>query len=415
VRTRRATQHARTLDAVADVLLRTKAKGITRLRVEDQSPTGESITIDGRKLLNFGSCAYLGLNVDPRVKAGAIAAVEQYGPIFSSSTAYTSVDLYTELEVKLQRIFGGTVIVPATTTLGHFAVLPVVVSPDDIVLLDRQVHASVQMAAQVVKSTGTTVTTVPHNDVAALEERIVDAAKRYDKVWYMTDGVYSMYGNTAPVRSIAALLDAHEQLHIYFDDAHGVGWKGEHGRGHVLTDMELHPRMILSASLGKSWGTGGAVVVFSDPELAERVQLTGPTLIFSGPVHPAHLGAAVAATDIHLSPELDDRQRRLAAQMELVRERLVEMQLPAQSLELTPLWYIRIGSLEGAMEVVSRLMADGFYANVAAFPAVPIGGDGLRFTQTLYHSDEDLEAFLQALGRHVPEFVQWPDHPVDLR
>jgi 7-keto-8-aminopelargonate synthetase-like enzyme len=415
VQTRRATHHERTIDVVASQFHRGIAHGLARVRVEDQSPTGESITIDGRKLLNFGSCAYLGLNVDPRIKDAAIRAIEHYGPVFSSSAAYTSVDLYTALEEKLTRIFGGTVLVPTTTTLGHLSALPVLVSPDDLVLLDRQVHASVQLASEVLKAEGATVATVPHNDIDALAQRVSDASARYDRVWYLADGVYSMYGDTAPVSRFRPLLDQFENLHVYFDDAHGVGWHGVHGRGWVLTEMELHQRLVLAASLSKSWGTGGAVLVFPDGALAERVLLAGPTFIFSGPVHPAELGAAVAAADIHLSAEHADRQARLMRQIDRVRDRIVELQLPVKSLARTPIWFVRIGSMDNAIEACRRLMDSGFYVNLASFPAVPMGEDGFRFTQTLYHSDQDLDDLLDAISEHISDLVVFPEGEIDLR
>jgi len=390
-------------------------RGLARIRVEDQSPNGDTITIDGHKLLNLGSCAYLGLNLDSRVKDAAIRAVEQYGPVFSSSTAYTSVDLYTDLEERLTRIFGNTVLVPTTTTLGHLGALPVIIGPDDIALLDRQVHASVQLTAQVLKAAGSTVATVPHNDMETLARRVAEASRRYEHVWYLADGVYSMYGDTAPVQQVAALLDEHERLHVYFDDAHGVGWYGEHGKGYVLGNVPMHPRMIVSASLAKSWGTGGAVLVFPDRELAERVLLAGATFIFSGPVHPAELGAAVASADIHLSPEHAVLQERMLRQIDRVRDRIVELQLPVRSLARTPIWFVRVGSMENAMEACRRLMDSGFYANLSAFPAVPMGEDGFRFTQTLYLSDQELDDFLDAVAHHISDLVVWPEGEIDLR
>lgn len=415
MQTRRASQHERTLDVVATQFRRGMAAGLARIRVEDQAPTGETITIDGRKYLNFGSCAYLGLNVDPRVKDAAIDAVRQYGPVFSSSAAYTSVDLYGELESKVTEIFGGTVLLPTTTTLGHLAALPVLVSPDDLVLLDRQVHASVQLAAQVLKGGGTTIATVPHNDMAALAKRVADASTRYEKVWYLADGIYSMYGDTASVRAFRPLLDQFENLHVYFDDAHGVGWQGLHGRGHVLTEMELHPRLVIAASLSKSWGTGGAVLVFPDPEVAERVLLTGSTFIFSGPIHPAELGAAVAAADIHLSDEHAERQAELVRQIDHVRDRIVDLQLPVKSLARTPIWFVRIGSFDNAMEACHRLMESGFYVNLSGFPAVPVGEDGFRFTQTLYQSDRDLDDLLDAISQQIRDLVIPAEGEIDLR
>lgn len=389
--------------------------GLIRLRVEDQAPTGETITVNGDELINFGSCGYLGLNVDDRLKAGAIEAIQRYGPVFSSSTAYTSVELYSSLERKLEQIFGGSVLVPTTTTLGHLSVLPVLVSPGDLVLLDHQVHASVRLAAQVTKGLGAKVKDVPHNDVGALNEVLAEVSEDYSKVWYLADGIYSMYGDTAPVSDIVDLLEIYPNLHVYFDDAHGVGWRGTHGKGHVLSEVSLHERMIVIGSLAKSWGAGGSVLVLPDGELAERVLLAGATFTFSGPLHPAELGAAVAAADIHLSPERDEREQELMKRIDYVRDRLVADQLPALSLERTPLWFVRVGSLDNAIELGQRIMEDGFYPNLSGFPVVPMGMDGIRFTTTLYHTEDHLERFMDSLARHLPGLVVPIDGDVDLR
>ena len=389
--------------------------GLLRLRVEDQALTGETITVGGQELVNFGSCAYLGLNVDERLKDGAIAAIKKYGPVFSSSTAYTSIDLYSTLEEKLERIFGGTILIPTTTTLGHLSVLPVLVGPGDLVLLDHQVHASVQLTAHALRGLGAHVRHLPHNDVHALDSVLAESASKHRKVWYLADGIYSMYGDTAPVTDIMELLDTYRNLHVYFDDAHGVGWRGEHGKGHVLSQVSLHERMIVIGSLAKSWGAGGSVLVLPDGEMAEQVLLAGATFTFSGPLHPAELGAAVAAADIHLSSERDEREEELMKRIDFVRERLVESQLPAMSLERTPIWFVRVGMPDNTIELGRRLMAEGFYPNVAGFPAVPLGMDGVRFTNTLYHSKEHLEGFMDALACHVPDLVVPLDTDVDLR
>jgi len=391
------------------------ASGLIRLRVQDQSETGESITIDGRELINFGSCAYLGLNVDPRLKAGAVRAIEQYGPVFSSSNAYTSIDLYTELETKLEKIFGEHILVPTTTTLGHLSALPVLVSPGDLVVLDHQVHGSVQLAAQVLRGLGTKVIDVPHNDVEALSDVLEESARDYPRVWYLADGIYSMYGDTAPVSDIVDLMDRHPNLYTYFDDAHGVGWSGTHGRGIVLTEAPAHERMIVIGSLAKSWGAGGAVLVLPNEEFAEMVLLAGTSFTFAGPLHPAELGAAIAAADIHLTSERDDRERELMKHIDYVRDRLVEHQLPVMSLERTPLWFIRVGSPENTMELGRRLLDDGFYTNLSAFPLVPLGTSGIRFTNSLYHTEEHLERFMDALVRHLPDLAAPFDGPVDIR
>lgn len=407
-------QRERNIRFVEERLTWAMRSGLIRLRVEDQAVTGESITIDGRELINFGSCAYLGLNVDERLKRGAIEAVRKYGPVFSSSAAYTSVDLYTDLEQRLERIFGGHVLVPTTTTLGHLSVLPVLVGPEDLVLLDHQVHASVRLTSQIVRGDGADVVDLPHNDMASLKEAVAAQHGRYERIWYLADGVYSMFGDTAPVDDVVGMLDDFPKLIAYFDDAHGVGWKGEHGRGHVLSMAPPHERMIMIGSLAKSWGAGGSVLVLPDGRMAERVLLAGATFTFSGPLHPAELGAAVAAADIHLSPERDERARRLLDDIDYIRGRIVDAQLPAMSLERTPLWFIRAGSPRNAIQLARRMLDDGFYVNLSGFPVVPKGMEGIRFTHTLYHSRDHLSAFMDALERNVRDLTEPLEIYIDL-
>ncbi len=401
-----ATDRAEALRVVHERLEMAVRGGLIRLRVEGQSRDSRTIGVRGRDLLNYGSCAYLGLNTDQRLIDGAKAALDQYGPVFSSSAAYASIDLYTDLEDRLGKIFDqGHILVPTTTTLGHLSVLPVLVSPGDLVLLDHQVHASVQLTAGVLRGIGADVRSVPHNDVEALYVILSEEARNHKRVWFLADGVYSMFGDTAPVKAIAPLLDEFENLHLYYDDAHGVGWRGRHGIGHVLTEVGYHPRMIIIGSLAKSWGAGGSVLVLPNQAMAERVLLAGATFTFSGPVHPAELGAAVAAADIHLSAERDVREEQLFTKIDYVRDRLVAGQLPALSLERTPLWYVRVGTPENAIELGRRMMRDGFYVNVSGFPVVPLGMDGIRFTTTLFQTDDDLVRFMDALEKNIEGLV----------
>ncbi len=404
-----------TIDFVEGRLGQAVRGGLIRLRVEDQSSEGRTITVRGRELLNYGSCAYLGLNTDQRLIDGAKAALDQYGPVFSSSAAYTSIDLYTDLEERLGKIFDqGEILVPTTTTLGHLSVLPVLVSPGDLVLLDHQVHASVQLTSGILRGFGADVRHVGHNDVGELRRVLEAEARTHARVWYLADGIYSMFGDTAPVHEIAELLDEFENLHVYYDDAHGVGWKGHHGVGHVITEVGYHDRVIIIGSLAKSWGAGGAVLVLPNEKLTQKVLLAGATFTFSGPLHPAELGAAVAAADFHLSDERLEREKSLMAKIEYVRRRIVDAQLPALSLERTPLWFIRVGELGNAIEYARRMMEDGFYVNVSGFPVVPKGTDGIRFTTTTFQTDDDLKRFMDALVRNIDGLVTPIEWQIDL-
>jgi len=172
--------------------------------------------------------------------------------------------------------------------------------------------------------------------------------------------------------------------------------------------------MIVIGSLAKSWGAGGSVLVLPTREMADTVLLAGATFTFSGPLHPAELGAAVAAADIHLSPERDKRESQLLTRIDYVRDRLVDAQMPALSLARTPLWFIRVGTPENAIEYAGRMMADGFYVNVSGFPVVPMGMDGIRFTTTVFQTERDLERFMDALIRNIKGLVTPLEWHIDL-
>jgi len=409
------TRHERIMEVTARRIGRGVAAGLLRLQVEDERLVGARITLGGRELLDFGSCSYLGLNRDPRLRAAAVDAVERFGVSHSSSTAYTSVPLYGALEERLERILGAPVAIAPTTTLAHLAALPVLIGPEDLALVDAQTHASVHLALSVVRGHGTAVRVVPHNDVAALAAMLDAAENRGRRVWYLADGVYSMFGDLAPVRELVGLLDVHPDLHLYFDDAHGFGWQGPHGRGYVLGEVGWHERMVVAVGFAKSFGTTGAALAAVDESLVRRIVYCGGPFTFSGPLQPAELGASVASADIHLSAEQVARRDRLQAQIDLVGAALAAAALPVVSWAPTPIWFLRIGATERVIALVGRLMEEGLYVNPSSFPAVPVGWAGVRFTHTLHHTDEDLRRLVAALARHVPEFVSEPAVTVDLR
>ena len=201
------------------------------------------------------------------MRDAVIDAVTRYGTQFSSSRAYLQSPQYNELEPLLDEMFGGHVLVTPTTSLGHLATLPVLVESTDAVLLDHQVHASVQMAANQLRVKGATVELIRHNNMERLEAMIQRLAQTHNKLWYMADGVYSMFADFAPFDELLELLDRYEQLHLYIDDSHGVGWAGKHGRGPALDAMGMHPRLIAACSLNKSFATAGGAIVFPNAEM----------------------------------------------------------------------------------------------------------------------------------------------------
>jgi 7-keto-8-aminopelargonate synthetase-like enzyme len=375
--------------------------GLTRLRTQDENFEDPFITVNNKRLVDFGSCSYLGLNRDPRLIEAAQEAVARFGTSHSSSTMYTSIGLYGELEQRLERMLGATVAVAPTTTLAHLAALPVLAGPGDLVIVDKQAHASLHLAATVLQGNGTEVVLSEHNDMAALRRKLADA-NIYNKIWYVADGLYSMHGDFAPVAELNELLGDFEKLHLYMDDAHAFSWKGDAGAGHTLSAMDWSDRLVVAAGFAKSFGTTGALLAFGSPDLAERVLLCGPPFTFSGPLQPATLGASIASADIHLSAEHAQRQTELMRRIELARKLLIEHGLPVADLSATPIWFVRVGSVDDVLDTMRKLMDDGFYVNPSAYPAVPLGDGGIRFTQTLHQSEEQLRSLIEAMARHIP-------------
>jgi 7-keto-8-aminopelargonate synthetase-like enzyme len=408
-------KHDRLLDLAESRISLGVDLGVIHRRLEDERLTDATITLDGRRLIDFSTCSYLGLNRDPRLKAGAIDAVERYGTSWSASPTYTAIPLYTTLEERLREMTGGAVAIAQTTTLAHMSALPAMVRPDDLVLVDARTHDSMHLATMNLRGNGVQVETLAHRDPVVLAHRLAETAHRFDRVWYLADGIYSMYGDTAPVEDVAALQSIYPNLHAYYDDAHGFGWSGKHGRGYVLSRVPLNDRTVVAAGFAKAFGSLGAVLVFGDEQMARRCRLVGGPLTFSGPIPPPDLGSATASAGIHLSEEHEGLQRLLTDDIAFMRAEIVRYGLPVESLDPTPIWYVRVGSPAQAGELIRRLMNDGFYLSIAAYPAVPVGQAGVRFNQSLHHSREQLQDLLDAIARHLPEVGAEPHIVIDLR
>ncbi len=375
--------------------------GVVHHTAEDEQLHGRTIQLEGRSLVNFSSCSYLGLELDPRIIEGVVEGVRRYGSQFCSSRVYVSAPAYIELEERLTHVFGAETIVAPSTTLGHLSALPVLVSPRDAVLLDHHVHNSVQMAATLLRSAGSHVELVRHHDLAQLEERVCDLTKTHERVWYLVDGVCSMFGDLAPMADFRALLERHEAMRLYVDDAHGMSWCGPNGRGYALSEAPLHHQMVVTTSLCKAFGAGGGAIVLPDKETRRRVRTCGATLLFSGPMQPPMLGAALASARIHMSPEIDALQARHLELSRVCKRALDDAGLVVPSDPRAPVQFVEVGLPHEAQRVVRGMMDDGHFANVAQFPAVPVKRSGVRFTLTLHHGARDIEEMVDSLARHL--------------
>ena len=197
---------------VDDALRLGISRGLIHLTAEDDQLGGRLLTLRGRRQVNFGSCSYVGLETDLRLKNAACDAVARYGVQFASSRAYVSCPPYAELERLLAAMFGAPLVVAQTTTLAHFAALPILVGREDAVICDQLVHNSVQAVMPTLQAAGTTCRFVRHSRIDRLDELVSKLAARHRRVWYLADGVYSMHGDPAPHAALRELVSRHEQL-----------------------------------------------------------------------------------------------------------------------------------------------------------------------------------------------------------
>lgn len=395
-----------TINQINEIVISAKSKGIAQLVTEDTKYDGRIITINGKKLINYSSCSYLGLDVDDRLKKGAIKAIEKYGVQFSSSRSYVACSLYPELENLVSQIFNGHVALSTSVSLGHHGVIPVIIEEKDAIIMDQQVHSSVQDAVLKMKGCGIKVMVARHNDMEELEKKIVELAPSHEKIWLMVDGVYSMYGDFAPIRSIMKLLHKYKKLHLYADDAHGMSWMGKNGRGYILNQTGLQPKIVLATSLNKAFAAGGGAFVFHDKKLCEKVKNVGGSFMFSGPHQVPVLGAAIASAKIHLSDEIYERQIVLNEKIKYCQELLKNYKLPVVSNNGSPIFFVGLGLLRMGHAMVARIMKDGFCVNLSAYPAVPENCTGIRFTITMHHTKRDIQKLIKSIALHFTEALK---------
>lgn len=382
---------------------------LVQLSVEDDVFNGRSVEIRGQKLLNFGNGSYLGLHADERLKVGAMEAIGRYGVQFPSSRAYLSIPLYEELEALLEQVFGHKTIVAPSTTLAHLAVIPLFMTSDDIIIVDHKAHASLQTVIQTAKASGARVEMIHHNDMDELESKIKDFQHTNTRIWFVTDGVFSMFGDHAPFEDLQNLMTRYEQLWLYIDDAHGMSWTGKNGRGMVLEKMDLSPRTIIATSLNKGFGAGGGAIIVPDDYSKTLLRRAGPSLVFSGPLHPAELGASIESAKIHLTPELHSRQKKVLQNIKQFIVTANQLGLPIADETLSPIFFLACSKISVASKVCMKMQEEGFLVNPALFPAVPVKNSGVRISIGWHLNPPDIVHLLNRIANCLPEILKEED------
>jgi 7-keto-8-aminopelargonate synthetase-like enzyme len=380
-----------------DVVRYSASIGIALNNTTDKGFNGRTVALPSGTCINFSICDYLGLSRDIRLKQAAASAALKYGVYTAISRTYMKLEIYRVAEELMEKIFRQPCLIVPRTTLGHISAIPVITDKGDAIILDHQVHTSVRLGAQIASSQGVTLDVVRHSRLDLLEEKIRTLSVTHKKIWYMADGIYSMYGDPTPVSGLMQLLDKYPSFHLYVDDAHGTGWMGENGRGYFLSHAAFHRKLIICTSLGKGFGSGGGVIVCPDHETKEKIEILGAPLMFTSPVAPPTLGSIIASAAIHLSPEIIKLQTALKKRIKKVINRAHDLELPVIGGYLSPITFIATGKPDMTSDICRNLLNRGFFVTGGVYPAVPFNNSGVRIITTLHQKPGDIDNMLNAL------------------
>jgi len=400
-------KHHNFLNTVHEVFTDAKQEGVLHLYAEGNSFSGRKIRVKNRDLFHFGTTGYLGLEQDARLKKAAIQAIKNYGTQFPLSKSYISNPLYYELEQLVTEMYGAPIIITKNSTLGHLGVIPSAVDDNDVIILDHQVHWSVQNAAKMLKTRSVPIEMIRHNNLEMLEDKLKKYMHSKKHIWYMADGIYSMFGDYAPLKELMELGKKYPQLRFYFDDVHGMSWAGKNGTGYVLGQLgDLPHNVLLFGTLSKTFGASGALLACSDLELYKKIKTFGGPLTFSAQLEPASVAAAIPAAKIHLSEDIYSLQNDLRQRIDYFNGLLAKTNIPLVDHNESPVFFIGTGMPKTGYNFVNRLMKEGFYVNLGIFPAVPVKNTGVRITISRHNQKEEIKALVDAMAHHFPKALE---------
>jgi 7-keto-8-aminopelargonate synthetase-like enzyme len=360
------------------------------------SPNGRYVGVEGKQYLSFGSCSYMSLETRPELRSAAHDAIDRWGTQFHFSRVYVQCPLYEELESCLAAMTGRPTLVAASTSLAHMAALPVLIEEGDSVVVDQFAHASLHTALRLVPSAPLEL--VRHSRMDLLDAALTRLAPTSKQIWYVADGLYSMLGDFADFQGLERLLDAHPKLRLYVDDAHATSWIGARGRGVTLDHFASDPRVVVALSLNKAFSAAGGALAVPSEALKLRIRRAGSTMLFSGPIQPPMLGAAVGSARFHLGEELPALQRELASKIAHAARALERHELVVGAPAESPIFQLHCDSSRITQAIVNRMRDLGYYCCAVTFPAVPVNRPGIRFTICRHNLPEDIDAFIAALA-----------------
>ncbi len=347
-----------------------------------------SVVVDGKRVLNFCSNNYLGLANHPKMKEAAKNAIEQFGvgPAAVRSIAGT-MTLHLELEKRLAEFKQVEDAISFQSGFNaNLAVIPALVGRDDVIFSDELNHASIIDGCRLSRAK---IARFEHRNADSLRDA-VERETEYRRRLIITDGVFSMDGDIAPLDKLADIADEHG-IPLMTDDAHGEGVLGRGGRG-IVDHFNLHGRVDIEVgTLSKAFGVVGGYVA-GKREIVEWLHQQGRPFLFSSAVTPADVASCIAAVDLleestELVDRLWDNTRYFKAEMNNLGFDTGQSETP-----ITP---VMLGEAPVAFEFSKRLFDEGLFAMALGFPTVPQGKARIRVMLSAMHGPDELD---QALG-----------------
>lgn len=357
-----------------------------------ESPMDGRVVINGRKLLNFCANNYLGLANHPRIRVAAQSAIEQYGvgPGAVRTIAGT-MSLHIELESRLAAFKRAEACITFQSGFtANLATIPALVGKGDVIFSDRLNHASIIDGCRLSRAQ---IVAYEHNDVDDLQRQIA-ATSEYGRRLIVTDGVFSMDGDIAPLDKICEVAEANGIM-LMVDDAHGEGVLGNGGRG-IVDHFGLHGRVDVEVgTLSKAFGVIGGLVA-GKAIIVEWLRQRGRPFLFSSAMTVPDVAACIEAVKVlEESTELVDK---LWGNAEIFKQGMKQLGFNTGQ-TVTPIVPVMLGEASLAQKFSQRLLEEGVFAMAIGYPTVPQGKARIRVMNSAAHSHADLEEALDIFGR----------------
>lgn len=360
---------------------------------------------DTHSVIDFASCNYLGLDLDPETDTDVQQQIKKWGVHPSWCRLVASPKIYEEAEQKLAQLIGteSSLILP-TVTLISIGVIPALVGKTGVIILDKSGHETMYEAAKIARDSGATLLSFKQNDLQALEQHLETHKDNPRKV-ILIDGVYSMSGDFALVPELVALAKKYDAL-LYIDDAHGFGVVGENpskenpyghrGNGIVRYYGLDYENIIYVGGCSKAFSSLAAFVGCSK-KMQRFIKAFSTPYDLSGPCPTASLATLISGLEIN--EKRGDAYR--AKLFQLTKSSILglrELGFEVINESWFPIVFVKIGDNEDTIATANLLFESGILVTVSPYPMVTPGNEGHRITLTAANSEEDVQQLLQAFN-----------------